>query len=331
MYELIDIIKNVKSYVSKEGKLAYINDKGLNLEDQLIVPNVTDLFTLHNDSIFYIQNSSTYYNSKQIEKSILIDSLNRDFAVFSSNFNVTEFTLHYELINLKDQKVLIDFGQQPIIRSIEKCEDNLYIHFDNRIIALSISKCEIFWERIGNHKRILGIFKNQLLVAESDHNIQSINCLSGNLTYEWNKVLGFSAGTRYRDQIPNSNNFKVDSLNSKLIGTFHTYYFEIDLKTNKVSYNQLEKEFSKYGLSDFRPFFKNPDSPIHLFMTTHTYLDEFPNVDLSSLIALNKKTKILDWVHTFKESGLGTNTPTLSTNKLYQLDTEKNLHIFTAK
>ena len=139
---------------------------------------------------------------------------------------------------------------------------------------------------------------------------------------------GFDAGMHYKDKIPAASRFVLDVKNSMLIGVFSTYYFEIDLKSKRISYYQLEDELSKYGIVGIRPFNRNPFSPDHFFLTTHTRMEDFPRVDLGSVIALNRESKKVDWCHTFTERGLGTNRPLITATHLYQKDLGNNLYIF---
>lgn len=327
-YKLREKKEGIKSYLVKDDQIAYINDSGILMNNELIVKGVNDLFTIHKGELIYVKNNSTHYQKKTINKSILVESLHDNIAIFSSDFKVENFTLKYEVIDLRDQTVLHDFGHQPLIRTVQSNSDQISIQFENRLISFCLNESKILWTIDRKVNKILGSHKNELLVADTNHSIISIDEKTGSILHRWNRLLGFQACSTYKDEIPNSENFIVDQENSKMIGVFHTFYFEIDLIGRQIEYYQLEQEFKKYGISDFRPFFKNPFTSDSFFLTTHTYLKEFPNVDLSSIIELNRKTRKIDWYYTFRESGLGTNTPMLSSKQIFQLDTEKTLHIF---
>jgi len=180
----------------------------------------------------------------------------------------------------------------------------------------------------GELKEILGVYQDQLLVACSEHLLLSVDVNTGEITRKWHELPGFEAGQFYKDVLPEPSNFVLDKSQAKLIGVFDTYYFDIDLVSGEINYHQLKDELSKYGISDFRPFNNNPFTTDHLFLTAHTYLAEFPDIDLSSVLALNRHTKKVDWIHIFKDTGLGTNVPQITSTHLYQLDTEKNLYVF---
>ncbi|UII29069.1 hypothetical protein LVD15_11750 [Fulvivirga maritima] len=208
-------------------------------------------------------------------------------------------------------------------------------YFDkNKISALDIKESQIKWELVLDQfgevelQRILGVYQGQLLVACSDHLLLSIDVNTGGIIHEWRELKGFEVGSFYKDVLPDPTNFVLDKSASKLIGVFDTYYFEINLDSKEISYHQLKDELFKYGVSDFRPFNNNPFTSEHLFLTAHTYLEEVPNVDLSSVLILNRNTKKVDWIYTFKESGIGTNIPQITDTHLYMLDLEGRLHIF---
>lgn len=327
-YRLKEKKEGIESYYVKDDKVACMNKSGILMNNELIAKEANDLFTIHKGELVYVQDTSTHFQKTTINKIILIDSLFDNIAIFSSDLKFENFTLKYEIIDLGDQTVLHDFGHQPLIKSIKSTKDQIFIQFENRLVSFCLKEYRISWGIDRKLNNILGLYKNELLVAESNHSIISIDNKTGEILYRWNELPGFQAGSTFKNEIPNSENFAVDIENSKMIGVFHTFYFEIDIISRQIEYYQLEDEFKKYGISDFRPFFKNPFTTNSIFLTTHTSLKEYPNVDLSSIVILNRKTKKIDWCYTFKETGLGTNTPMLTSKHLYQLDTEKTLYIF---
>ena len=177
-------------------------------------------------------------------------------------------------------------------------------------------------------QKTIGVYQNQLLVSCSNHLLLSIDVATGKVLHHWQELEGFEVGSLYKDVLPDPTNFVLDKSAAKLIGVFDTYYFEIDLESKEISYHQLKDELAKHGIRSFRPFSQNPYTPDHLFLTAHTFLSEVPNVDLSSVLALNRNTKKVDWVYIFKDTGLGTNVPQITSTHLYQLDLDHNLHIF---
>lgn len=319
----------IKSFLLKNDKLIFINELGIFIDDDLEIEGVKDdLFTYFNNRLIFVQNSSTYIGDKKIEKSILLSSLHKSVGLFSSELNLEKYTLRYELINLDNLSIIHDFGHLPFVRYILISDEQIIIQIEHKILSISADNFSLCWELEKSLKKVLGLYQNQLLVVEDDHVLLSIDTESGEIMFKWNELPGFQAGSLHKDVIPNATNFVLDKEKSKLIGVFHTYYFEIDLVSKNIVYYQLKEELSKHGISDFRPFNDNPFTAEHLFLTAHTYLEDSPKVDLSSVLALNRQTKKVDWCHTFKESGLGTNIPQITSTHLYQKDLEGNLHVF---
>ena len=124
--------------------------------------------------------------------------------------------------------------------------------------------------------------------------------------------------------LPDASSFVLDETQAKLIGVFHTYYFEIDLVSREITYIQLEEELSNHSIRNFKGVSDNPFTSTHLYLTADITLDELPNTELNAVLALNRDTKKVDWVHTFKESGIGTNIPQINDTHLYILDLKRD-------
>ena len=177
-------------------------------------------------------------------------------------------------------------------------------------------------------KEVLGVYQNQLVAACSDHLLLSVDVNTGEILHKWQELPGFEAGQFYKDVLPNPSSFVLDEKEGKLIGTFDVYYFEINLESGEITYEDIRQELNTHYINSFRRMGNNPFTKHHLFVTAHAELDERPNVDLDCVLALNRHTKKVDWVHIFKDTGLGTSVPQITSTHLYQLDTENNLHIF---
>jgi hypothetical protein len=63
-------------------------------------------------------------------------------------------------------------------------------------------------------------------------------------------------------------------------------------------------------------------------VTAYAESVESPNMDLDCVIALNRHTKKIDWIHVFKDAGIGTNMPQITSTHTYQLDAYNNLYVF---
>jgi|GEM_PF-2171488 len=178
-------------------------------------------------------------------------------------------------------------------------------------------------------QEFLGVYQNQLLVACSNHLLLSVNANTGEVIRKWRELPGFDASQSYKDVLPEPSDFVLDKEAGKLIGVFSKYYFEIDIISGQISYEDVRQELNAHHINSFRRMGRNNTfTKDHLFVTAHAELDERPNVDLDCVLALNRNTKKVDWVHIFKDTGLGTNAPQMTNTHLYQLDTEKNLYIF---
>jgi hypothetical protein len=175
---------------------------------------------------------------------------------------------------------------------------------------------------------IIGIYKNELIIAGNENRLVSINVENGQIIRIWQELKGFEIGQFYKDVIPSPTNFILDQENGMLIGVFYTYYFEINLATGKVFYQNLLEELKSHQINSFRPMRNNPFTNEHLFLTAHADDNKAPNVDIDCVLALNRNTKKVDWVHIFKDAGLGTNIPQITTHNLYQLDLNNTLHFF---
>jgi len=328
-YHLKTKKKDVKSFKLEGSTLYYLSREGLFFNDSLVAKGIDQTnYSFYNGVMVFLKGEITHIGEKKVDKSILVDSLYDYTAIFSSNFNLDDFTLQYEVLDIKDFSLVYDFGHLPMMKSFLRKGDRFYLHFEEELVCTSILNKKFDWKLNKRVLKIIGEYQNQLLVACSDHLLLTVDVNTGEILHQWQELSGFEVGSFYKDILPNPANFVLDKLAAKLIGVFDTYYFEIDLGSKEINYFQLKDELSNYGISDFRAFSNNPFTPEHIFLTAHTYLDDFPNVDLSSVLALNRKTQKVDWIHTFKDTGLGTNVPQITSTHLYQLDTEKNLYVF---
>lgn len=208
-------------------------------------------------------------------------------------------------------------------------------YFDKqKISAFDVEKGRIIWElafeQFGSLeiKEFLGVYQKQLLLACSNHLLLSVDVYNGEIQYKWRELVGFEAGQFYKDVLPEPTDFVLDKEAGKLIGVFSKYYFEIDLETGQISYEDVSEELNNHHINSFRRMGSNQFTKDHLFVTAHAELDKRPNVDLDCVLALNRNTKKVDWVHIFQDTGLGTNVPQITSTHLYQLDTEHNLYVF---
>ncbi len=285
-------------------------------------------YSIHDGLPVYQKGEVTYIGGNSIDKNIVIDSLLSDTALFSSDLNLQDLTLRYELLNIKDLAVVHDFGRLPIVLDISSSDNKLYFQFDGKLQCFSLSSNKVKWTLEGAALVLLGIYQNQLLIACSDHRLMSVDAGTGEIISRWRELPGFEEGQFYKDVLPEPSDFVLDKESGLLIGVFSRHYLEIDLKSGKLSYEDIRQELYRHGINSFRRMGKNPFTKDHLFLTAHAELDERPNVDLDCVLALNRNTRNVDWVHIFKDTGLGTNVPQITSTHLYQLDTEGKLYVF---
>lgn len=176
--------------------------------------------------------------------------------------------------------------------------------------------------------KIIGIQGKQMIIAFSDHLLLSLDLESGQVVHTWQELKGFEVGQFYKDVLPNPANFVLDGNANKLIGVFHTYYFEIDLITKQIRYENLSAELENHSINSFRPMGNNPFTADHLFLTGHVSDKEMPDIDFNCVLALNRHTRNVDWSYTFRDTSIGINIPQITDIHLYQIDVENNLYIF---
>lgn len=336
MYKTIRKISNVSGVKTYGDVVYYTVNNELIRDKKVIISGVEGYsFWFINDGIYFFDEDG----NRHYQKDEIVDLVN--FPFFTNSIFSTNIFCKYQFVrqNRKWQWILgiFDFKTMSLKKelpfknfNVNLITENFAIgQFDSGIlVGLDFIQEKKIWTLEEPVKKILGCFENNLILAAENNSVLMVNSFSGEILYKWSELPDFDAGSDYKGKIPNASNFVLDIESAKLIGVFHTYYFEIDLRSKMISFYQLKDELSKYGISDFRPFNDNPFTRKHLFLTTHTYRDDFPNVDLSSVIAFNRESKKVDWCHTFTESGLGTSIPQITTTHLYQKDTDNNLHIF---
>ena len=332
MYRLIEQRKNIKSFKSINNKLLEVRDSGLYFDDDFISDNVDSYnFDIHGDNLIYLKGEETFIGETSVSKSILINSIVNDFALFSSEFSISDFTLRYEFVNLNSQEVVLDLGNKPSIKAMFAGVNNVYLNFGNEIICYSCKDAvekKWFWSIDGDIERIIGVFEEQLIVACTNHRIYTIDIQDGNTTYKYQEVPGLDIGMDYQNVIPKSTDFVLDKREGKLVGLFHTYLIEILLNQNEISYVNLAQEMKDYGINSFRRFVNNAIDDRYIYAVGHKVDSSNSNVEFDSLVILNRRTNKVEWQYDFREVGLGTNTPVIDDNLLYQKDLNNGLHVF---
>lgn len=332
MYSFIEKRKNIKSIKSINNKLLEVRDSGLYFDDVFISDNVDSYdFGIHGDDLIYLKGEETFVGEISISKSILINSIANDVALFSSEFNISDFTLRYEFVNLNNQEVVLDLGNRPSIKAVFVDGNNVFLNFGNEIICYNCKDAvekKWLWSIEGNIERIVGVYKEQLIVACTNHRIYTIDIRNGNTSHKYQEIHGLDIGMEYQNVIPESTDFVLDKREGKLVGLFHTYLIEILLNQNKISYVNLADELKDYGINSFRRFVNNTISDQYIYAVGHTVDNSNNKVEYDSLVILNRQTNKVEWKYGFREVGLGTNTPLIDGYILYQKDLNNELHVF---
>jgi hypothetical protein len=333
MYNLTKVIENINSFRISEGHLLEVKKGGLYFDDNFIDERVDSYnYTFHDGSLIYLKGEETYIDNKVIKKTILIDTVLNDFALFSSDFNVKDFTLKYEFINLYNGEVVLDLGSKTMLKSSYVNSENILIlNFGDKISYYNVSGDVVemwVWYDDRDIKRIIGVYESAIIVACDNHKIVILDKVSGKVIHEYQKVLGLNIGQEYRNVIPESTDFVLDAASGKLVGLFHTYIIEILLEQKEVIYSNLTEELKRHSVSSFKRFSNNAVTNDHIFAIAHTEDNDSQGIEYDSLVALNRISKKLDWQHHFHNESVGTNTPKLEGSILYQKDINHQLYIF---
>lgn len=341
MYRTEIKIDNVKAVKCVDNNLFY-NIKGfLICQEKELLINVegNSFWILPEGYIYYhTEDGERFYNHNgrkcKVEYPFFVNTFQNEYVFCKINFRRENRKWKWELGrfnlvkgNLVDSYQISDFTIESVLldRIIGYYQKNeiwaLYSNDLNRVAwKVDFNSCEIV--------KNLGLWQEHLIIACTNHLLLSIDINTGKILKEWNELKGFEAGQEYKDVIPEPSDFVLDKEIGKLIGVFSKYYFEIDLETGEVTYDDIRENLKRYCINSFRRMGSNPFTKDHLFVTAHAELEERPNVDLDCVLALNRNTKEVDWIHVFKDTGLGTNVPQITDTHLYQLDTEGTLYIF---
>lgn len=296
----------------------------------------TDLGITKSSNCLLVGNSILGYDLIQQDQSIVSEQKLKGFKLPFDSKSEKVYFFRRDSKSKEYQSGLYDTGSRLFvldkdsILNINFIDDDIYLTSEN--VRIDDDGNDIWKLRLEQFAGVevrgfLGVYQNQLLTACSDHLLLAVDVNTGEILRKWRELPGFEEG-QYNSVLPEPADFVLDKEAEKLIGVFSKYYFEIDLASGDVSYEDIRPELSVHHINSFRRMGDNPFTKDLLFVTAHAELGERPNVDLDCVLALNRNTKKVDWVHIFKDTGLGTNVPQITSTHLYQLDTENNLYIF---
>lgn len=273
-----------------------------------------------------LKNEEKEFNSGIDGVQILIDDSKYLRTCYSDDFSSTYLAL-YDIDKCENI-----WRTQYVDHIAFHATDEYLLHLQkNKVVKLDLMTSEVIFSidyKVEDFTKVVAVYGNQLFVACTNNRLISIDIKTGKIIREWKELKGFDAGQEYKDVLPEPSDFVLDIETGKLIGVFSKFYLEIDLESSEISYEDVRENLQQYGINSFRRMGDNPYTKDHIFVTAHAELKERPNVDLDCVLALNRNTKKVDWVHIFKDSGVGTNIPKITDTNLYQLDTEGILHIF---
>lgn len=338
-YKQIKVNGGVKSFKVQENSEFILTNEGLYLQGKKIDERV-ETFSLSNDRLIFVKGDTTFLFKKsgvefiketQVNKTVIYQSVSKNDAVFTSELNLDDFTLRYEMVEFGTRDTAFEFGRLPISVGIYRNGNVVFLYLEHKLTCFKLYNQRSVWEaELENRvkiEKIINVYQHQLLIACSDHLLLSVDVNTGEILHKWKELSGFEEG-QYKGFLPEPADFVLDKEAGNLIGVFSKYYFEIDLASGEINYEDIRQELNTHHINSFRRMGDNPFTKDHLFVTAHAELDERPNVDLDCVLALNRNTKRVDWMHIFKDTGLGTNVPQITSTHLYQLDTEKNLYVF---
>ena len=339
MYSLKKNKNSVNKFIVSNSKATFSNSDGIYeiLNNNEIYKG--SLVNYHQNDDFIIIEKN-FEGDKQIINGEIVQELNSgidgiqkiidtDYIIrtcYSDDYSTSYLTKFN--INLKEDIWKINFTEVVFFYVLK---NQILLGYADKVSLHNLLDLSMIW--IKNYEgfsltKCIGKFKNELILVVGEHILLSIDVETGETLHKWHELKGFEVGATYKDVLPDTSSFVLDESSAKLIGVFHTYYFEIDLISREITYIQLEKELSGHSIRNLKSVSDNPFTSIHLYLTADITLEEFPNTDLNAVLALNRDTKKVDWVYTFKESGIGTNIPQINDTHLFILDLEGTLHIF---
>lgn len=326
-----------KLLILSEGNL-YLDEKKINynniswgalLNEEYILINKDDKQIILNSELDQVTqfDNSVLFSSIQIKnKDVFIVSFdtkyeqNGNIICSWGGYSMNEKKLSIDL-NIKTKYCsVIFFGKKQIIFQ------NL-----NTITSYNLENGEVLWERKeeNGHNNIIGVFQDAIFLPRKDRSIISISIDSGDIIQTWRELPNINKGSKIEGVIPEPKNFVLDKENELLVGRGINTIITIDLKTNNISFVNIDEELKRHNIFALKGISKGAFNSTHLFLTgMMNQTPEDTKFSYDCLFALNRETLQIDWQYNFEEESLGTHKPVLSGNKLYQLDNNKTLHIF---
>ena len=218
----------------------------------------------------------------------------------------------------------------------------------NVLACLDVTAGTIKWQKeITNpdgeieerHKRIqkiLGLYKDKLYIVNYASRIMELRASDGEMTGYWSDLQGITwriTNTMEYDALPAPTNTILAPDEAKIFGLSWYFFWEVDLETKDISFFDLTKEFKAAKVS-VNVTGKLTRQGERLFFTSSYSEKNEQNVWVKyySIGAFNTKTRQIEWTHPFDFTGVNgfaSPAPIVEEDRLYVMDTQGTLHIFS--
>lgn len=352
MYNQTTKIINISQYKVSNTTLAY-KDKNSN-----VFRNFEKVSECGYDDIFII-GQSIFFNDK--EGNVL--KINQNQEVFKEKSTLLNFSsdviasnqLVYldssENLNLFDLNSKLDHNLNGINYNWENIflsnnESTIFLIGNTSIHSYSLPSATPLWQfdlgSLGEYEtykgevksysveKFIGVWKDELLVACSNSLIISFDVNTGVEKRRWQTLENYYPNVKeVANKIPRTENFVLDNKTNTLIGLHIFSLVKIDLKTGIIEVVNMENELRKYHINLLKNNSSYAIDDSHIYTTaTMGYEDNKSQWTYDCIIAIKREIYQVDWQYKFENEGLGTNTPQLADNKLYQLTSSNTLFIF---
>jgi hypothetical protein len=179
-------------------------------------------------------------------------------------------------------------------------------------------------------EKFIGVWEEELLVACSNGLILCIAISTGIEKRRWQQLEGYYPDVQgVSNKLPRTENFILDSQTNILIALHIFSVVIINLLTGDIEVIDMEQELRRLDVNLLKNNSSYGIDDGYIYTTaTMAYSDDKSQWTYDCLLAINRNTYKVDWQYKFKEESLGTNTPQLSGDKLYQLTASNTLYIF---
>jgi hypothetical protein len=350
MYRNYKSVENITSFEVKNNYLQYVKGNSLFINDK-IIDNNTDCIGVFIDEIYFVYSNYSDFKSRiyNIEKNEIFKIVDYNIQNLKSNFGYLAYN-YDEKFNSNLLILNSDFNIQNntnlLNTTISLVKGNIGIQkFNNtQIHAYTLPTAQPLWQFnlgvLGTYQdsngetlayevqKIIGVWNNQLLVACKNGMLLSVDIENGKLLHHWQYFNNQENEKAYGgDKIPDTIHFQLDKTNNTLIAAAYRSFTEIDLQSRKITVTDLKDQLEIHGALSFYSTSENSFNDTHLFCTV-VIIEKPDNIFKNGIAAINRHTKKIEWFFTDKIFGTGTNAPTLSGDKLYQLTLDNILYIF---